>query len=84
MIQTSSFSFTNISENDVKIALSDISASSSASFEGIHPKILKSSSEILVPVITKIFNSCLRTNTIPNSWKFALVTPLYKKGDYRY
>jgi hypothetical protein len=32
----------------------------------------------MAPIYTKLFNYCLATNSIPEDWKAAIVTPLYK------
>ena len=37
---------------------------------------------VLLPLFTKLFNNCLITKTIPDDWKSAVVSPIYKnKGE---
>ena len=49
---------------------------------GIHTKVLKAMPEIFLPLLLKLFDSCLELRKIPEDWKKAIVTPLYKnKGD---
>ena len=43
-------------------------------------KLLKLASSIIGPSLTKIFNSCIETETFPDEWKIAKVTPIFKKG----
>ena len=37
---------------------------------------------MLIPIYTEIFNSCVDNLLIPSDWKFAIVTPLFKKGNH--
>jgi hypothetical protein len=78
---SSTFSFRKVSESDVEFYLSQMSSNSSPGHNGIHPKVLKLS-HLLIPIYTEIFNSCVDNLLIPSDWKFAIVTPLFKKGDH--
>ena len=72
------FSFSRVSEVEVKIIFEKLSSSSAPGVSGIHPKILKLIPDILIPIYTNLFNYCIVTNTIPDEWKSAVVTPLFK------
>ena len=48
--------------------------------DGVPCKLLKLASSIIGPSLTKIFNSCTETETFPDEWKIAKVTPIFKKG----
>ena len=55
--------------------------SSSPGISGLPVKILKNIDHLTSP-ITKIINQCIKTKTIPDEWKSAYVTPIYKeKGE---
>ena len=54
----------------------DITASPGA--VGISTKVLKNCATELGPVLTDLFNFCLDKGEIPDEWKIAYVTPLYK------
>ena len=75
------FTFRNVSESEVEHFLSQSTSSCSPGYNGIHPKFLKLAPSKLVPIITDLFNSCIDNCTVPKDWKFAIVTPLFKKGD---
>ena len=66
----------------VKFLLSETNIYKSGGPDNIHPKLLKSLSdnENFVDAITKLFNKCLENGTLPNVWKTAIVTALFKKG----
>ena len=77
------FSFKCVNAVEVSRVFNEISNSSSPGIAGIHPKILKLLPSILIPVLTKLFNFCISTNSIPDEWKSAVVTPLYKNKGSR-
>ena len=47
----------------------------------ISPRILKLFIQIIAPLLTILFNNCLRSGIFPNELKVARVIPLYKSGD---
>ena len=47
----------------------------------ISPRILKLFIHIIAPLLTILFNNCLRSGIFPNELKIARVIPLYKSGD---
>ena len=77
------FSFKTVDESEVEKLFSNLSSSSSPGISDIHPKILKLIPHILIPIYTKLFNFCITTNTFPEEWKSAVVTPLYKNKGSR-
>ena len=76
------FSFKRVTISEVEKLFNNLSPSSFPGISSIHPKILKLIPHILISVFTKLFNFCLISNSIPEEWKSAVVTPLYKnKGN---
>ena len=61
--------------------LSKIEVKKSTGHDGISPKILKLSTPSLAGPLTTLFNYCIRTSTLPCSWKMSNVFPIYKNGD---
>ena len=49
--------------------------------DGIHPRVLKESAEVLAEPLALIFTKSLAEGKLPEQWKEANVTPLFKKGD---
>ena len=75
-IKTGNFTFKNITNEDVVLALKSIDTDTSPGISNIPIKILAAAK--IIPALTLIINKCFSTSTIPNEWKLAVVTPLYK------
>ncbi len=41
-------------------------------------KVLKLEASVLTPIITNLFNDCIEQAVLPDEWKMAIVTPIYK------
>jgi len=61
----------------------DLKASKSPGPDGIHPRVLKELVCELAEPITMIFKSSIETVRLPQCWKIANITPVFKKGDKR-
>ena len=48
--------------------------------DNVQPRILRELSCQISPVLCNIFKVSLRTDTVPDDWKLANVTPIHKKG----
>lgn len=46
----------------------------------ITSQFMKFNSQIISPLLTKIFNCILRTSVIPSDWKTSFITPIPKRG----
>jgi hypothetical protein len=69
------------SEYEVKKIIKELTFSSPGT-SGINSKVLKLMPDAMVPIYTKLFNYCIVTKSIPDDWKSAIVTPLFKnKGE---
>ena len=48
--------------------------------DNIKPKVLKELAPEIAPILTIILNKSLETGEIPNDWRTAIVTPVYRNG----
>ncbi|CAF1073460.1 unnamed protein product, partial [Brachionus calyciflorus] len=71
------FSLTNGAE--LERLTNDLANSSNPGSCVIPVKFLKNASKKLFSTIAYLFNCCIIQNSIPNEWKKAVVTPLFKK-----
>ena len=49
--------------------------------DGISARVLKEMHSSIALILKVIFDCCLSTGVVPNDWKIANVTPLFKKSD---
>ena len=70
-----------VSESEVDKLVQELDATKSVGIDGIPPKLLKWSAQILVPILTRLFNKCLVGGIYPDKLKLARVTPIYKGGN---
>ena len=66
--------------NDIQKRLSNLNVKKSVGPDGISPKILKELSNEIAEVISGIFQESIDEGTVPQLWKKAHVTALFKKG----
>ena len=71
---------TDISEEDVLKCLNKLKPSKSPGPDGLHPRVLKEAAEIIAKPLSIIFNKSIEQGTVPDDWKLAHVTALFKKG----
>ena len=67
----------------VKDILSKLDHSKSPGPDGVHNRILKELAEELAQPLADLFNTSMDSGIVPESWKTANVTPIFKKGDKR-
>uniref|UniRef100_A0A452IGB1 Reverse transcriptase domain-containing protein n=1 Tax=Gopherus agassizii TaxID=38772 RepID=A0A452IGB1_9SAUR len=48
--------------------------------DGIHPRVLKELKCEVAELLTKVCNLSFKSASVPNDWKLANVTPIFKKG----
>ena len=77
-INSNVFSFQPVNNYIVNKLLNDLIETSGPGITGISAKVLKASNEVLSPMLTEFFNLCLKTQKMPDEWKTAICTPLFK------
>ena len=70
-----------VDTNTVILTVKDLNATSSLGTDGIKLRFLRDALSVIVPFLTCIVNTSLVTGVFPETWKYALVVPIHKKGD---
>ena len=65
----------------VKKLLSSLNPNKAAGPDRISSRVLKELADELYRPLTTLFQNSLNSGLVPNQWKSALVTPIFKKGD---
>ncbi|KAF2352420.1 hypothetical protein FHG87_016823 [Trinorchestia longiramus] len=66
---------------EVEEQLSFLNPYKSTGPDGLGARILKETAEVISEPLTNIFNRSLKTGIVPDDWKRANVTPIFKKGN---
>ena len=70
-----------VSEDTVTKKLKNINVSKSPGPDEIHPRLLRETANVLAKPLSIIYNSSLRTERLPDQWKDAHISAMFKKGD---
>jgi len=70
-----------ISKEEIIKLLRSLNPSKSPGPDGVHPKILRDLANELSTPIQIIFNKSLNSGVVPDMWKEAIITAIFKKGD---
>ena len=70
----------NITIHGVSKQLSKLNPGKAAGPDNLTSRILKELHNEIAPMLTDIYNSSLRESKVPDDWRNAIVTPVYKKG----
>ena len=74
------FSDINISEDDVKKAIEETRINSAPGVDYVPPILLHKCKDQLITPLTIILNKSIKTGEIPDIWKEAVITPIFKGG----
>ena len=69
-----------VTEEMVRKELKNLNAIKSCGHDEKHTRLIKELAEKLSGPIARLFNMTIEQQTLPNDWKQALVSPIFKKG----
>ena len=71
----------NVTAEMVIKKLKDLNVTKSPGPDEIHPRILKEAAPSLAPALAILYNNTLKSHEVPDEWRTALITAIFKKGD---
>jgi hypothetical protein len=74
------FNIPLITRDKVTNMISELDSSKATGLDGIGPKIVKLSADVISPTIQHIMNLSFNSGVFPDSWKAAKVNPIFKSG----
>ena len=69
-----------ITEEEVLKKLKKLNPTKSQGPDCLHPRVLKEVAEVIAKPLASLFNKSLLEGTVPEEWKIAEVTAIFKKG----
>uniref|UniRef100_A0A8C3F3S5 Reverse transcriptase domain-containing protein n=1 Tax=Chrysemys picta bellii TaxID=8478 RepID=A0A8C3F3S5_CHRPI len=69
-----------VSLEEVLELIDKLNSNKSPGPDGIHPRVLKELKCEVAELLTKVCNLSFKSASVPNDWKLANVTPIFKKG----
>ena len=75
------FNIREINEGDLQKAMAKMKIKKSFGNDNISGYFLKIAFAVISSSLLRIFNVSIETNTFPDTWKIARVTPIYKEGE---
>jgi hypothetical protein len=70
-----------ITESEITSVINNLKLTYSSGYDGITNKVLKLSSQLISKPMAYIINKSLSMGVYPERLKYAIINPLYKKGD---
>ena len=80
VLQTPLLSSIHITEDMVLKKLRNLDPSKSPGPDDIHPRVLKETATEIAPALTILYNNILTSHEIPQDWRSAIITAIFKKG----
>jgi len=71
----------DINDVDVLFAISKLRNNLSSGPDGLSPAFFLQLKHILAAPLSAVYTQLLSVGAVPNEWKSAIITPVFKKGD---
>lgn len=75
------FQIQEMTEQDTIKIITALNNSKAKDVYGLYTNFLKLHKEALAPPLTHLFNTSIKSSTVPMAWKLSTITPIFKAGD---
>lgn len=79
--ETPVFNFQEVPEENILKSLKQLNPKKSTGYDGIQPRIVKMSADVIARPISLIINHGIKSNCFPDQLKFADLTPFFKNKE---
>ena len=79
-IVTSHIVNVQLTEEIIFRQINELNVNKSVGPDDIHPRLLKECAEVDIKILKIIFQKSFDEGVLPDEWKYANVTPIYKSG----
>jgi len=69
-----------VEEDRVRDHLSNLDTHKSMGSNGMHPRVLRELADVIAEPLSTIFEGSWRTGELPEDWRKASLTAMFKKG----
>ena len=80
VLETPQLSSIHVTEEMVLKKLKNLDPTKSPGPDDIHPRVLKETASAIAPALTALYNNILTSHDIPEDWRTAIITAIFKKG----
>ena len=81
MLKIILYSFKKTTEEEISKIISGFKNKKSCGYDEIPMFLIKQIQQLISPILTELFNECLKTGTYPDCLKIAKVIALHKSGN---
>ena len=71
----------SITNNGVYKLLDSINPNKAQGPDELPARVLKEAASEIIPILTEIYNKSLQTGIVPDDWRNANISPIFKKGE---
>ena len=75
------FTIPLLTTQDIQKSINALPKHKATGLDGINARLLKCANVAIPEVLTELFNKSIRCSAVPDSWKCAVISPIYKEGD---
>ena len=73
--------YSPITKQDMENSIKMLSNRKAPGIDGITSELIKTGGDMIITILTSLFNNIINTDKSPEDWSTMMITPIHKKGD---